>query len=184
MQKWFWNPLARSIFVFAFIGMSAAESTTAATVANSDYCQSGRQIRRFTTWIVQKIPQPQPGIPLDQTLERQERWVHQAREEIHRTLKTNPPPDLERIMHDYTFLLSEKIKEDWAFKDLPETSGITMAIKYQKYLWNLYLEKMTAVKEAAAEDPYLLKFEVDLDLELYCRYRQRVQDLLVSCLHC
>jgi hypothetical protein len=156
-----------------FTGLTAAAS-------GPDYCQSGKQVRRLRAFFAEKIPIPPEGMPLDQALEREQIWLRAVREKAREHLRRSPPEDLARMMQEYTFLIPEGMREKWGLAEMVGMSEISLAVKYQSQLWRVYLERFATTKEAVGPDPYTARFEVDLDLGIFCGYRQTVRDLVVG----
>jgi hypothetical protein len=119
-------------------------------------------------------------MPLDMALEHEQVSVRRIREKARAYFRTNPPPDLERMMQEYTFLIPQAMKEKWSPGELLGLSEISAAVKYRRHYWELYLEKFTTAKEAAGRDPYTMRFEVELDLAIFCGYRQPVRNLVAG----
>jgi hypothetical protein len=119
-------------------------------------------------------------MPLDQALEREQLWLRTIRERARDYLRRNPPEDLALMMREYTFLIPEGVRERWGLAELIGMSEISIAVKYQRDLWRIYLEKFATVKEAVGPDPYTARFEIDLDLGIFCGYRQPLRDLVVG----
>lgn len=126
------------------------------------------------------VPRAPVGTPLDLAMLYEKSGVAKLREEAKGSFRLNPPPELARAMDDYTFLTPESEKDTYGLGDLVAMTQISMALKYRALLWRNFIEAFTTVKEAPSDDPYRLRFEVSLDLSYYCRYRQRIQDLVTQ----
>jgi len=181
MPKWCFNRGFREalLVIICFTTCLTVESSPI-RAQRLDYCQGGKQVRRMSASFTQRVPRPPQGVPLDLALEREKLWVQRIRNEAREYFRSSPSEDLVRMMQDYTFLMPEAIREGWGLGDLDGMSGISMAVKYRRYFWKVYLEKFTTVKEAAGGDPYTMRFEVDLDLGMFCRYRQPMWNLVTG----
>src|SRR5262249_41731311 len=118
------------------------------------------------------------GTPLDEAMEQQERSVSELRADAADYFLDHPHELLDPLRARYTFLYPPELREELSLGPLIARSETWIAVRYQRLLWKEYLERFTRVREGPGKDPYSVRFRVDLDLRLFCRYRQRVGDLV------
>lgn len=63
------------------------------------------------------------------------------------------------------------------FVNSDESFNLTDAVEKRTALWNAYFKTFTQIKEAQTEDPVVIDFEVNLDLNLFCAYGRNINDL-------
>jgi hypothetical protein len=180
MQKSYWQHLVEcGLPSLVAVGLMMADGASAEINRRVDYCAGGIQVRRLSVFFSRKIAPTPAGLPLDAALEREKLLVAELRESARSYYRKEPPEALAQMMHEYTFLMPPSAREKLGLSDLAGVSEITVAVKYRSYLWRLYLERFTHVEEAPGIDPYTLRFKVELDLDLFCRYRKKLEDLVV-----
>jgi hypothetical protein len=143
-----------------------------------DYCRGGKPVRELTMFYSVRVPRAPAGTPLDVALLREQEEIARLRTEARSALRTQPPPAFAWAMDNYTFLIPESEKDAYGLGDLVAMTQISEALRYRPLLWRRMIERFTTVREAPSEDPYVMRFEVSLDLSYYCRYRRRIQDLV------
>jgi hypothetical protein len=110
----------------------------------------------------------------------EQQQVEDFRKKAHLAFATQPPTEFAALMDDYTFLVPESSSEMYGTGKVVGFSDISSALKFRKQLWRVFVEEFSTVKEAPSENPDVLRFQVTLDLSYFCRFRQRVSDLLTS----
>ncbi len=58
-----------------------------------------------------------------------------------------------------------------------KTFNLKKAIEWRHIVWEAYLDRFTSVEESSGEDPQEMKFEVNVDLNLFCKYGQPISNL-------
>jgi hypothetical protein len=166
-------------FWFAIDAVGAGERSHT-SVPPRDACKGGRQYQSVSMFYSESISRAAVGTPLDAALRYERRQADRIREDAKMAFFTRPPETFATLMEDYTFLVPESLKETYGIGMIIGLSDISSALKYRRSLWRQMIEQFTTVKEAPSDDPYVLKFEVNLDLSFFCRYRQRIQDLVTQ----
>ena len=137
MQKSFWcQRISVLVFIILPVSTSMAQTsepmalstrvdeTTAGLSTGRDalkwYCRSGRQIRRLSVWVSERVTKPKPGTPLDQAIEEKReqlvriRWaakhyfLHDENERSRNQVGFNSAPkngDFELLHTDYTMII-------------------------------------------------------------------------------
>jgi hypothetical protein len=173
MNASFWIRLVR-VLLFLILAQSGPLGWA------GDLCHNRRPVDRVVVYYAREMPRAPAGLPLDEALEHERDRVDGFRAEAQHYFLEHSHPTLDRMRERYTFLFPIVIQERFGL-GVPVAAGETsIAIKYRALLWKQYLERFTRVSEAPAHDPYTLRFEVSLDLGLFCRYRQEVGDLLTK----
>jgi hypothetical protein len=149
-------------------------------VIAQDYCRGAKGSRVISMFYHEKIPRVPIGTPLDVALRNEQREVARIRGEAQAAFLIRPPQPLARAMEQYTFLTPESEKDSYGLGGLVAVSEISAALKYRKILWRHFIEQSTTVREAVSENPHDLRFQVSLDLSYFCRYRQRIADLVTQ----
>jgi hypothetical protein len=175
MKKSFWSRAPRSSAIL-FAGLVLATSTLHASELKH-YCYQQRQIRPLRVLLTGKLPRPTSGAPLDQALEKEHAALESLREEARSYFFIHRHDQFKGLIVRYTFLFPESIKDRYGLGTMIY-NDISSALKYRELLWRDYIEKFTTVKEAPSGDPRTLKFEVSLDLSLYCQYGQATRNLV------
>lgn len=173
-QRLYWILLFVELMATTTSGHGAPRAAPFASIR--DVCQNGRPAQRLSVYFAKRLPRPNPGTPLDEALKQEQAQVEKIREEAKRYFFYYPFAPLDRLKAQYTFLVEA---------DAPDRSGIGVealeintALRYRSELWKQYIERFTVVEEAASDDPYRIRFAVSLDLKQFCRYRQRIEDLV------
>ncbi|MGZ3696617.1 MAG: hypothetical protein ACXWP5_00870 [Bdellovibrionota bacterium] len=183
MKKSFWN---RTIEILSAVLLIASQPVSAAPApprhfpSQQDFCRGGKQIRAFSVFFEKKIPRSNPGVPLDRALELEQQEVERIGGEARRYLVSESPEALSILTDQYTLLLPETVRDHYGLGTLIGFSDMSAALRYRRILWKQYVETFTSVREAPSKDPYSLRFEVSLDLTLFCRYGQKTSDLVTQ----
>lgn len=60
------------------------------------------------------------------------------------------------------------------------TFDLEQAVKDRRRLWEAYIKRFTMVAEAQDKDPDITRYEVSLNLEPFCAYGRRIDDILTK----
>lgn len=145
---------------------------------SQEYCRGTQSLQPLSIFYRMDVPRAPIGTPLDAALRSEQAQVARIREQAKLAFLTRPPVELAKAMENYTFLTPDSEKDSYALGGLVAMTDISAALKYRKLLWRRFIEQFTTVREAASENPYVLRFQVSLDLSYYCRYRQRIENLV------
>ena len=163
-----------------------------------EYCRNGKPIKVFKETITGEIPKPKKSIPKDTSMQLRKRALKLIREaaKVHFLDKDTRPTKL--LREGYTMFIPPTLQEEYFESDqygflkdeeclekhedrnkCPFLPAPSEAIKYQKIIWERYINKFTTVKELNLSEKEI-KFEVSLDLTLFCKYGRPVSDLVTK----
>lgn len=148
--------------------------------AERELCRGTRPVAPLSIFYSEKLTPVPNGTPLDAAFRSEQQQVENLRKKARLAFLTRPPVELATAMRDYTFLIPETARDMYGMGALVGFSDISSAVKFQKQLWRVFVEEFSSVKEAPSETPDALRFEVTLDLSYFCRFKQKVSDLLTS----
>lgn len=164
-----WIPLLALLFLIAAWPLGAR--------ASEDPCRGGRPRERMTVFLSHRFEQPGKGLPLDDALTA-ERDASQALRVAAARYFDFRDERVRRLRERFTFLFPERVAEFYGVDVPVAVSPSALALRYRELLWKHYLERFTSVEEAHGRDAYSTRYKVSLDLTLFCRYRQNVNDLV------
>jgi len=178
MPKFFSNPILESCI--ALLCVALPNNSWARSGPRLDYCRGTEAKESPTMFYSVAIPRAPLGTPLDVALRMEQSKVALAHEEAKSAFLDRTPDRLKAAMEDYTFLTPESERDTCGLGDLLAMTEISAALRYRRLLWKGFIARFTTVREAVSEDPYVLRFQVSLDLGYFCRYRKRVEDLVTQ----
>ena len=147
------------------------------------WCRGGRQARSLSAAFVRRVPFLPAGVPLDEALERRERDLRSLRQEARRYFVSGSDESpaqrgFSALKESHTLVLSEEVRERLGIGAFLGGRDIANALRYRELYWRQYVERFTSIKEAPSDEGGALKFEVSLDLSLFCRYGRPIRELV------
>lgn len=98
--------------------------------------------------------------------------------------------ELSELVENYTMLIPYNVQKSiWKEAITPKRNfflkedggfDLSEAVNHNDFLWQMYINAMTSVKEAQTSDPQIIDYHVSLDLGTFCQYKQLLEDLVVK----
>jgi hypothetical protein len=188
MPAWSSIPRAKAL-VFALAAQAALAALAAGVApsivapalgaaASQDPCRAGKPSARVTAFFSRRLLPAKSGLPKDDALRAEREALFTARGEARDYFLEHDHPILSPLRLRFTLLVPPELEEKLGLGVPVAMSPSALAIRYRELLWRHYIERFTTVEEAPGRDPDELRFKVSLNLELFCRYRQNVRDLV------
>ena len=95
------------------------------------------------------------------------------------------PFETEFLPRHFTMLIPEATQNDlfekrtYFLKD-DGSFNLSAAISERDRLWEAFINGQTSLKESQTDDPQVIDFEVELNLDIFCSYGRLVSDLVTD----